>query len=92
MKSPRSACPGCGGLSLFTLKQRVIGEQLEQFIKCSSCPYEKVVRSGPRKEIELEIDIEGLEAKLAKGVPVQEVLAARRRRLEQLREANASSG
>lgn len=92
MKASQAPCPSCGGLNPFTLRQRVIGEQLEQFIKCSSCPYEKVVRSGPRKEIELEIDIEGLEAKIAKGVPVQEVLAARRRRLEQLREANASSG
>lgn len=92
MGSP-SPCPSCGGLSAFRLRNRTSESGIFQvFIKCSSCPYEKVIRQGDEEIVRLEMDIEGLETKLSRGVAVQEVLARRRERLEQLREANSSSG
>lgn len=81
-----NACPQCGKEASFKPRKREPQPGLlELVIACPYCPWEQVIRSGPKTILELELDIEALEMKVRQGVPLHDVLARRRERLEQER-------
>lgn len=81
-------CPNCGSVNAFPNRRRDHPVQegwIQIFIKCTTCPYERVIREGPQEIIELELDIEKLKGKQAASVNLSHVIANREHRLKALR-------
>jgi len=85
MARPLSPCPTCSIPQRFGQQRRVgDGGELVIFIACRSCDYEQIIFSGTRPIVELKLDIQRIEAKIAQGVPMHDVLRRRRERLAAL--------
>ncbi len=87
-----TACPTCGCLGRFPRHRRHVGgHNIEVYISCTKCPYEQVLRSGPKQLVELEEDVDRLRARVRAGQGhFRDLLARRERRLEALRRELAS--
>lgn len=79
-------CPQCGITSTFPTRKRLRDGVLQVFISCRHCPYELVMREGPREVVELELDLEHLHGLASAGVPVDDVIERRMARLREVRE------
>ena len=81
-----SACPQCGSPGAFKSRRREVDGSVEDYVRCAACPYEVVLRSGPRELVDLEVDVERLRGRVTAGEGhLAPVLALREARLETAR-------
>jgi RNase P subunit RPR2 len=56
----KTPCPQCNTPKKFAPQRRGDDDHYEVFIRCGACGWENVLRSGPRRLVELEMDVEHL--------------------------------
>jgi hypothetical protein len=81
---PLTPCPTCEIPQRFGQQRREDDGELIIFMACTSCDYEQIIMSGPRQVVELKLDIDRIEAKIARGVPMHDILRSRQQRLAAL--------